>query len=223
MFKKINKNNKNIIVSPRSSIHGKNLKGTKSVVRRSIDNFVVTSRLTHHIYTLVQTIILIFTLHVLNMADGDDGGKGINFLFLALAGTICAAIAISLYRCAASGCPGRRRPPAAIAGARADITYDSSLQHSSVQLIPAYTYTKGIGVGVGDDKTCAVCLCEFKEGEELRALPECLHSFHVPCIDMWLFSHTNCPLCRADATPVPSPGAGCRRSTSDTSLAGQHI
>lgn len=63
MFKKLdknnkNKNNKNIIVFPRSSIHGKNLKETKSVVRRCIDNFVVTSRLTHHIYTLVQTIIL---------------------------------------------------------------------------------------------------------------------------------------------------------------------
>lgn len=54
---------------------------------------------------------------------------------------------------------------------------------------------------VGDDNTCAVCLCEFEEGDELRTLPECLHSFHVPCIDMWLYSHPNCPICRADATP----------------------
>jgi hypothetical protein len=59
-----------------------------------------------------------------------------------------------------------------------------------------------------------VCLSEFKEGEEIRALPECLHLFHVTCIDAWLNAHSNCPLCRADTMrpvlhlilPMPSPG-----------------
>jgi hypothetical protein len=46
-------------------------------------------------------------------------------------------------------------------------------------------------------------LSEFEEGEELRTLPECLHSYHVECIDMWLHSHTNCPMCRTDTTPSP--------------------
>ncbi|KAK9075768.1 hypothetical protein SSX86_004097 [Deinandra increscens subsp. villosa] len=47
---------------------------------------------------------------------------------------------------------------------------------------------------------CCVCLSVFEEGEELRKLDGCNHSFHASCIDMWLFSHLDCPLCRA---PVP--------------------
>ncbi|MCO5582943.1 hypothetical protein L7F22_036846 [Adiantum nelumboides] len=43
---------------------------------------------------------------------------------------------------------------------------------------------------------CAVCLSEFEEGEEMKTLPECGHAFHGACIDMWLFSHTTCPICR---------------------------
>ncbi|KAI5076996.1 hypothetical protein GOP47_0009061 [Adiantum capillus-veneris] len=45
-------------------------------------------------------------------------------------------------------------------------------------------------------KECAVCLSEFESGEMLRLLPACDHLFHKDCIDMWLFSHTTCPLCR---------------------------
>lgn len=56
-----------------------------------------------------------------------------------------------------------------------------------------------------NEDTCAVCLGDFKEGEQVRVLPECLHLFHVPCIDMWLSSHSNCPLCRANANAVPPP------------------
>ncbi|XVF32804.1 hypothetical protein REPUB_Repub17cG0114200 [Reevesia pubescens] len=44
---------------------------------------------------------------------------------------------------------------------------------------------------------CAVCLSEFENGEKTRVLPKCNHTFHVDCIDMWFYSHSNCPLCRA--------------------------
>ncbi|KAH7421426.1 hypothetical protein KP509_13G056700 [Ceratopteris richardii] len=43
---------------------------------------------------------------------------------------------------------------------------------------------------------CAVCLSAFQDDEELCGLPECGHFFHKSCIDMWLFSHLTCPLCR---------------------------
>ncbi|VVB12659.1 unnamed protein product [Arabis nemorensis] len=44
---------------------------------------------------------------------------------------------------------------------------------------------------------CSICLGEFNEEESLRLLPKCNHIFHVICIDRWLKSHSNCPLCRA--------------------------
>lgn len=44
---------------------------------------------------------------------------------------------------------------------------------------------------------CAVCLGEFEEGEMLKHLPNCGHGFHSCCIDTWLESHSNCPLCRS--------------------------
>ncbi|KAK1311935.1 RING-H2 finger protein ATL51 [Acorus calamus] len=55
------------------------------------------------------------------------------------------------------------------------------------------------------DSECSVCLSVFVDGEDVRQLPECKHSFHAPCIDMWLYSHSNCPLCRASiSTPSSS-------------------
>ncbi|CAL5365875.1 unnamed protein product [Camellia sinensis] len=75
---------------------------------------------------------------------------------------------------------------------------------SETQLIvlPSYNYTKDIIglVSKTHDQTCAVCLSDFLDGEPVRVLPDCLHPFHVPCIDMWLYSHSNCPVCRTNVT-----------------------
>ncbi|XP_050204504.1 RING-H2 finger protein ATL16-like [Mercurialis annua] len=46
------------------------------------------------------------------------------------------------------------------------------------------------------DNECAVCLGEFEEGEWLKHLPNCVHVFHIACIDTWFQTHSNCPLCR---------------------------
>ncbi|KAK8564198.1 hypothetical protein V6N13_005586 [Hibiscus sabdariffa] len=69
------------------------------------------------------------------------------------------------------------------------------LPPSVVDSIAVFKYAKGDGVVEGTD--CSVCLTEFEEDETLRLLPKCSHAFHVPCIDTWLRSHTNCPMCRA--------------------------
>jgi hypothetical protein len=67
------------------------------------------------------------------------------------------------------------------------------------------------GDGFVDSTDCSVCLGEFRDGESLRLLPKCSHAFHLPCIDTWLKSHSNCPLCRCNITFVtvgvvsPSP------------------
>ncbi|KAF5959155.1 hypothetical protein HYC85_000364 [Camellia sinensis] len=45
---------------------------------------------------------------------------------------------------------------------------------------------------VGENGRCT----KYEKGEELRTLPECMYSGNVPCIDMWLYSHSTCPVCR---------------------------
>ncbi|KAL6496222.1 hypothetical protein OROGR_029480 [Orobanche gracilis] len=59
-------------------------------------------------------------------------------------------------------------------------------------------YRKDDSVDVpGIDDQCPVCLSAFAEGEEIRQLGACRHVFHAACVDMWLYSHSNCPVCRA--------------------------
>jgi hypothetical protein len=53
----------------------------------------------------------------------------------------------------------------------------------------------------GGSALCAVCLEDVQRGETVRRLPACGHLFHKDCIDMWLHSHTTCPLCRCDLSP----------------------
>lgn len=79
------------------------------------------------------------------------------------------------------------------------------LQPSVINAITIVNYKKADGLVEGTD--CAVCLSEFQEDETLRLLPKCNHAFHIPCIDTWLGSHTNCPMCRAGivSTAAGSP------------------
>ncbi|KAL4331865.1 hypothetical protein GQ457_07G045460 [Hibiscus cannabinus] len=55
--------------------------------------------------------------------------------------------------------------------------------------------------------TCAVCLSQLKEGDEVRELRNCCHVFHGDCIGRWVEydgeddvdsnNHKACPLCRS--------------------------
>ncbi|OAY54185.1 E3 ubiquitin-protein ligase ATL4 [Manihot esculenta] len=50
--------------------------------------------------------------------------------------------------------------------------------------------------------TCAVCLGQLRENDQVRELRNCCHVFHVDCIDRWVDhdddgNHRSCPLCRA--------------------------
>lgn len=77
------------------------------------------------------------------------------------------------------------------------------LPQSVIDSISVFNYKKG--EGLTDGTGCSVCLSEFEEDETLRLLPKCSHAFHVQCIDTWLGSHKNCPLCRA---PIVCGNAG---------------
>ncbi|CAN0877292.1 RING-H2 finger protein ATL54 [Linum grandiflorum] len=80
------------------------------------------------------------------------------------------------------------------------------LHQSVINSITVCKYKKGQGLIEGTE--CSVCLSEFQEDAMLRLLPKCNHAFHVPCIDTWLRSHTNCPLCRAHIVNELRPTSG---------------
>ncbi|KAG0264410.1 hypothetical protein BG011_006886 [Mortierella polycephala] len=58
---------------------------------------------------------------------------------------------------------------------------------------------------LGDGTKCLVCMSEYEEGEDMRAL-KCHHGFHQECIDKWLTTGANkCPVCRAAAVGPELP------------------
>ncbi|KAL5994562.1 hypothetical protein ACLOJK_024615 [Asimina triloba] len=76
------------------------------------------------------------------------------------------------------------------------------LEESAIRAIPIVEFKGGrIGGREGEEQSssneCAVCLSEFRDDERLRLLPNCTHAFHIDCIDTWLQSNANCPLCRS--------------------------
>jgi len=43
---------------------------------------------------------------------------------------------------------------------------------------------------------CSICLASFEAGDKVRRLPNCSHTFHKSCIDLWLLRSADCPLCK---------------------------
>lgn len=87
------------------------------------------------------------------------------------------------------------------------------LDDAAIKSLPSAQFLKA-AARAGGARECAVCLLEFADGDELRALPLCAHAFHADCIDVWLRAHASCPLCRAAVAlppPVASPLRAARR------------
>ncbi|EYU19902.1 hypothetical protein MIMGU_mgv1a019310mg, partial [Erythranthe guttata] len=125
-------------------------------------------------------------------ADDEDTGLVLK-LIICLIAAASAAVVVTIYHCitAKQHTNHRRRDPPA--PPETTTAYDleaMSMENSVAELLPARKFEKGV---VEDGASCAICLCEFEDGEEVRTLPECAHAFHAPCIDMWLYSHSNCP------------------------------
>ncbi|KAJ4908049.1 RING/U-box superfamily protein [Raphanus sativus] len=71
--------------------------------------------------------------------------------------------------------------------------------------------------------TCAVCLGDLEDGDEVRELRNCSHVFHRECIDRWLDyecdddinnegeedNHRTCPLCRTPLLAANTSSSCC--------------
>jgi len=79
-------------------------------------------------------------------------------------------------------------------------------QLSGIQSLPALTGLTPLELGSlpgaaswsGDQEgcDCPICLAGFNEGDKIRALCDCQHTFHRSCIDLWLLRRAECPLCK---------------------------
>ncbi|GLJ39555.1 hypothetical protein SUGI_0808190 [Cryptomeria japonica] len=79
------------------------------------------------------------------------------------------------------------------------------LERTVIESFPVFSYSLVKGLkSEAKGSECAVCLSDFEGQEMLRLLPKCSHAFHPECIDMWLCSHTTCPLCRTSLLPDPA-------------------
>ncbi|XP_074570444.1 RING-H2 finger protein ATL1-like, partial [Curcuma longa] len=132
----------------------------------------------------------------------------IPILVVTIVGVLLAAILVLGYYFFAARCCFWRRRSDALDRSQRRLRDDlmmfavesRGLGQSEIRQIPTFRYRKETdgSAGGGD---CAVCLGEFQEEETVRLLPDCFHVFHVDCIDTWLQSNANCPLCRASITP----------------------
>ena len=43
---------------------------------------------------------------------------------------------------------------------------------------------------------CSICRCNMNEGDIVRKIRHCGHTFHINCIDRWLEDQKKCPICR---------------------------
>lgn len=60
-------------------------------------------------------------------------------------------------------------------------------------MLPIIVFKESFSV---KDTQCSVCLGEYQAEDRLQQIPACGHTFHMDCIDLWLTTHTTCPLCR---------------------------
>ena len=44
------------------------------------------------------------------------------------------------------------------------------------------------------EENCAICLNRIEDGQKMAKI-ECMHHFHVGCLNKWIKKKTQCPLC----------------------------
>ncbi|OIT35624.1 ring-h2 finger protein atl13, partial [Nicotiana attenuata] len=73
-----------------------------------------------------------------------------------------------------------------------------SMSQEDIDKLPCFDF-QAKEKGVNSPVDCAICLDNLKVGDKCRILPQCNHSFHAECIDLWLLKSPFFPICRASA------------------------
>ncbi|KAG6534627.1 hypothetical protein ZIOFF_008530 [Zingiber officinale] len=105
------------------------------------------------------------------------GGDGIRYALGVSVSVLLVIVTITVaFRyCTRAGTGGSGQQAAT------DVEAAAGLDEATLMSYPKAVYSVG-----GAASSCSICLSDFKEGEVLRELPECGHSFHLQCVDPWL-------------------------------------
>jgi hypothetical protein len=83
------------------------------------------------------------------------------------------------------------------------------LQDFLNQRVPVYPTNEEIGNATTTfratsnlDEICTICQETFDQGQQIRRIRHCNHSFHLDCIDTWFSGNVHCPTCRHDIRDV---------------------
>ncbi|KAL0326451.1 UNVERIFIED_CONTAM: RING-H2 finger protein ATL7 [Sesamum radiatum] len=76
------------------------------------------------------------------------------------------------------------------------IVFKESFSVKDTQYSPFLRFKVEILLEVAFSLRCSVCLGDYQAEDRLQQIPSCGHTFHMDCIDLWLATHTTCPLCR---------------------------
>ncbi|KAL5984748.1 hypothetical protein ACLOJK_041370 [Asimina triloba] len=79
------------------------------------------------------------------------------------------------------------------------------LDQAIINTYPKFPFSKSSNYprSSSADSLCSICLCDYRDGEMLRMLPDCRHFFHLFCVDAWLRLNASCPVCRTSPLPTP--------------------
>lgn len=78
-------------------------------------------------------------------------------------------------------------------------TSNEGLSPTDIASLPHHVATE---VDAGSGFECSICLGDINEGDSVRRLGVCGHTFHRPCLDLWLLRRADCPLCKRNVMAV---------------------
>ncbi|KAK8565755.1 hypothetical protein V6N13_020835 [Hibiscus sabdariffa] len=163
--------------------------------------------------------LLPLTIYLTNVGLGYSIAIAVGFLVL------LSALLLASYICFRSSASHRDFSPNRTATVSADVNSDGiilprmdfvsededneiivvGLDQTIINSYPKFQFNKE-SAAAGScnlNTTCSICLCEYKDSEMLRMMPECRHHFHLLCVDAWLKLNGSCPVCRNSQLPTP--------------------